>query len=160
MLHAGRVPPEHAALWGVPCIVKECFELPGMPFTAGIATRAGMVGVVASPVMQRVLDAGMPIIGTTNVSEACMFHESNNTVYGQTRNPFDVSRTAGGSSGGCGAGVASRMAPIAITSDVGGSTRLVHACNKRNPVMRAARIERWLDKQYCTGDVQGRRYIQ
>lgn len=104
MLQANLVPAEHASLWGVPCLVKECFELPGLPFTAGIASRAGIVGKVTAPAIQRVLDAGMPVIGTTNVSEACMFHESNNTLYGLTRNPFDLARTAGGSSGGCGAG--------------------------------------------------------
>ena len=53
-----------------------------------------------------------------------MFHESNNTIYGLTRNPYDLGRTVGGSSGGCAAAVASNICPVAITSDVGGSTRI------------------------------------
>ena len=88
-----RTVPDRSPLWGVPCLVKECFELPGMPFTAGIWARRGSVGVQPCPALQRVMDAGMPILGVTNVSEACMFHESNNPIYGLTRNPFDLGQS-------------------------------------------------------------------
>jgi fatty acid amide hydrolase 2 len=53
-----------------------------------------------------------------------MYHESVNHVYGTTHNPYDLRRTAGGSSGGCAAAVAACCAPFAVTSDVGGSTRI------------------------------------
>jgi fatty acid amide hydrolase 2 len=111
-------------LFGVPVVVKECFELQGLPFTSGIRARMGMLGEVDSVTMKRARRDGLIIVGTTNVSEGCMFHESNNPVYGLTRNPWDLARTAGGSSGGCAASVAAFFAPLAITSDVGGSTRL------------------------------------
>ena len=111
-------------LFGVPVVVKECFELEGLPFTSGIHARMGMLGKVDSVTMKRARRDGLIIVGTTNTSEGCMFHESINPVYGLTRNPFDLTRTAGGSSGGCAASVAAFCAPLAITSDVGGSTRL------------------------------------
>ena len=121
---SARVPAAARELWGVPCLIKECFEIPGGPYTAGILSRKGEKGREMSTAVLRLRQSGMPILGTTNVSEACMFHESNNVVYGLTRNPHDIGRTAGGSSGGCGSGVAAGMAPVAVASDVGGSTRI------------------------------------
>ena len=59
----------------------------------------------------------------TNTSEGCMFHESANPVFGRSCNPHDLGRTPGGSSGGCAAVVGACGAPLAVTSDVGGSTR-------------------------------------
>jgi fatty acid amide hydrolase 2 len=123
ILLSNKVKP-HQLLFGVPIVVKECMELKGLPFTAGITAREGIIGEKDSPTMKRVKDDGMIIVGTTNISEGCMFHESNNGLYGITRNPFDFSRTAGGSSGGCAAAVAGFFTPLAVTSDVGGSTRL------------------------------------
>ena len=64
-----------APLWGVPCVVKECFELPGMPFTAGIRARAAVVGAEWCPAVARAREAGLIVLGVANVSEACMFHE-------------------------------------------------------------------------------------
>ena len=117
------VPDDHRGLlWGVPVVIKECFEMPGLPFTAGIVGRRGRVGVETCPAIARL--SGQPILATTNVSEACMFHESCNAIYGRTRNPHDPARTPGGSSGGCGALVAAGCSPLAVTSDVGGSTRI------------------------------------
>ena len=120
----GTVPSTSKSLWGVPIIVKECFEIENMPFTAGIKGYKGRVGIATAVTMRRVQENGMIIVGTANVSEGCMFHESDNPLYGLTRNPFDLQRTVGGSSGGCGCAIASGMVPIAVTSDVGGSTRI------------------------------------
>jgi fatty acid amide hydrolase 2 len=120
----GDVARDKRALWGVPVVVKECFELEGMPFTAGIKGYEGRVGTTTSTTMQRVQEHGMIIVASTNVSEGCMFHESTNPIYGLTRNVFDLQRTVGGSSGGCGCAVAAGMVPLAVTSDVGGSTRI------------------------------------
>ena len=94
---AGAVLPDQV-LYGVPIVIKECFELKGYPYTAGIAARKGLVGMKDASTIQRVRRDGMIIVGTTNISEGCMFHESCNGIYGMTRNPFDLARTPGGSS--------------------------------------------------------------
>jgi fatty acid amide hydrolase 2 len=116
--------PENRSFWGVPILVKECMEVTNMPYTAGMSGRCGIVGLKTGSALSQVENHGAIIIGCTNVSEGCMWHESFNQVYGRTYNPYDYGRTCGGSSGGCGAGVAACMAPMAITSDVGGSTRI------------------------------------
>ncbi len=72
--------PENAELWGVPIVVKECFELPGMPYTGGIIGRLGKVGENTSSPIKQAQDAGAIILGSTNISEACMWHESINMV--------------------------------------------------------------------------------
>lgn len=119
----GSVPTDwRGALWGVPVVVKECFEMPTLPFTAGIGSRKGVTGRRLNPALARL--HGQPILATTNVSEACMFHETANVIYGRTRNPHDLTRSPGGSSGGCAALVGACAVPLAITSDVGGSTRI------------------------------------
>ena len=78
----------NSPLAGVPCVVKECMEMPGMPYTAGVKTRMNQVGSKYATCVRRAMDAGVIILGGTNTSEACMFHESNNTIYGLTRNPY------------------------------------------------------------------------
>ena len=110
--------------FGVPIISKECYETVGQPYTGGIVGRKGRVGMHNSPVVQQCMDAGMIVLGVTNTSEGCMFHESNNQVHGQTNNPYDLSRSPGGSSGGCAAICATGACPMAIASDVGGSIRI------------------------------------
>jgi len=119
----GRVDPAHV-FHGVPCVVKECFELPGMPYTAGVAGRRGILGSGTAPALQELQLRGVVVLASTNLSEGCMWHESFNTIYGRSFNPYDFGRTPGGSSGGCGAAVAACFAPLAVTSDVGGSTRI------------------------------------
>ena len=74
-------------LWGVPMGVKEGFEVPGLPFTAGSASLLGQLGTEAGSAMRRLQEAGIIILGTTNVSEGCMFHESANPVYGTRLEP-------------------------------------------------------------------------
>ena len=117
---ADSLPP----FFGVPVVIKECMEVPGMPYTAGMVHRKGIVGQVMAPTIQRVVDAGAIIVGVGNLSEACMWAESENRLYGRTLNPYDMDRIVGGSSGGNGCSVAACFAPFAVTSDVGGSTRL------------------------------------
>ena len=96
-----------------------------MPYTAGLVGRKGVLGRVTGPVVTQVQTlTGAIVLASTNISEACMWHESCNHVYGSTNNPYDFSRTAGGSSGGCGAAVASCMVPVSMASDVGGSIRI------------------------------------
>ena len=122
-VRAGTVPAS-APLWGVPVVVKECFEVRGQPFTAGVVYRRGRIGVENSPPVARLQAAGCVLVGVTNTSESCMFHESANPVFGRSCNPHDLGRTPGGSSGGAAAVVGACGTPLAVTSDVGGSTRI------------------------------------
>ena len=114
------LPPFH----GVPCTIKECFALTGMPNTAGLVARKGTVSDHDATAVARLRAAGAIPLGVTNLSELCMWMESNNRVYGRTNNPYDPSRIVGGSSGGEGAIVGAGGSPFGLGSDVGGSIRM------------------------------------
>jgi len=114
-----RLPP----LLGVPCTIKESIAVAGQPNCGGLVARRDFRARDTAPVAQRLLDAGAIPLGLTNTSEACLWIESNNRVYGRTRNPYDPARIAGGSSGGEGAALGAGAAPIGLGSDVGGSIR-------------------------------------
>ncbi|MFT5355185.1 MAG: fatty acid amide hydrolase 2 [Polyangiales bacterium] len=117
---ADGLPPFH----GVPCSIKECFALTGMPNSSGHVARAHIRAEEDAPVVGRLRAAGGIPLGVTNISELCMWMESNNKVYGRTNNPYDVARIVGGSSGGEGAIIAAGGAPFGLGSDVGGSIRM------------------------------------
>ena len=123
-LAEGSAPEELAQFHGVPCTVKECFALSGMPHTSGLAARVGIIAEHDATVVARVREAGAIPLGVTNISELCMWLESNNRVYGRTNNPYDASRIVGGSSGGEGAIVGAGASPFGVGSDIGGSIRL------------------------------------
>ncbi len=74
--------------------------------------------------MKRLIDAGAIPLGVTNTSELTLWIESENPLYGRTNNPYDLSRTAGGSSGGEGAAVGSGGSPFGVGADIGGSIRV------------------------------------
>lgn len=116
----GWLPP----LLGVPCTIKECFALVGMPNTAGLYTRRGVPAERDATTVARLREAGAIPLGVTNTSEVCMWMETNNRVYGRTNNPYDLRRTVGGSSGGEGAIVAAGGSPFGLGSDIGGSIRM------------------------------------
>ncbi|MBI4508268.1 MAG: amidase [Deltaproteobacteria bacterium] len=111
-------------LHGVPCTIKECFALEGMPQTSGLLSRVGKVSGTDASAVARLRAAGAIPLGVTNISELCMWMESANRVYGRTNNPYDPTRTVGGSSGGEGAIVAAGGSPFGLGSDVGGSIRM------------------------------------
>jgi fatty acid amide hydrolase 2 len=113
------LPPLH----GVPCTIKEFLSVQGMPHTAGIVARRGMVSTQDALVVQRLRKAGAIILGVTNAPEGGLWHETNNPVYGRTSNPWDLNRTPGGSSGGEAAIVAAGGSAFGIGSDTGGSIR-------------------------------------
>jgi fatty acid amide hydrolase 2 len=118
---------EHEALpplLGVPCTIKESIALAGMPNCAGLLSRRDHRAAETAPAARRLLDAGAIPLGVTNVSELTMWIESDNFVYGRTRNAYDPRRVAGGSSGGEGAAVGAGGSPIGLGSDIGGSIRL------------------------------------
>jgi len=109
---------------GVPCTVKECFSFAGQPQTGGLLARKGSIADEDATAIARMRSAGAIPLGGTNVSELCMWMESENRVYGRSNNPYDPSRTVGGSSGGEGAIIGSGASPFGLGSDVGGSIRM------------------------------------
>ena len=115
-----ELPPFH----GVPCTVKECFALEGMPQTGGLVARKGYLAPADAPAVSRLRAAGAVVLGVTNLSELCMWMESSNRVYGRTSNPYALDRTVGGSSGGEGAIVGAGGSPFGLGSDIGGSIRM------------------------------------
>ena len=111
-------------LHGVPITVKECLGLAGLRQTSGLVSRRHNLAARDATVAARLRAAGAIPIGVTNVSELMMWMETDNKVYGRTNNPYDPTRTAGGSSGGEGAIVGSGASPIGLGSDIGGSIRM------------------------------------
>jgi fatty acid amide hydrolase 2 len=111
-------------LLGVPCTIKESFSMPRLAQCAGVVARREQVCERAAPAVQRLLDAGAIPLGLTNTSELTLWVETDNRVYGRTRNPYDERRTAGGSSGGEGAAVGAGASPFGLGTDLGGSLRL------------------------------------
>jgi len=114
------LPPFH----GVPCTIKECFAFEGMPNTSGLVARKETIAPADAPTVARLKAAGAIPLGTTNISELCMWMESNNKVYGRTGNPYDPAHIVGGSSGGEGAIVGAGASPFGLGSDIGGSIRM------------------------------------
>ena len=110
-------------LHGLPHAVKDLAEVAGMPWTVGSPVFADRVGAVDAPFVRRIRAAGAVVVGKTNVPEFGYGSQTTNPVWGTTRNPYDTSRTAGGSSGGAAAALALRMLPLADGSDYMGSLR-------------------------------------
>jgi fatty acid amide hydrolase 2 len=111
-------------LLGVPFTVKESIAVQGMPLSAGLVARRDYRADRNATAVQRLLDAGAIPLGVTNTSELTLWIESNNRLYGRTNNPYDLSRTAGGSSGGEGAAVGCGGSPFGLASDIAGSIRV------------------------------------
>jgi fatty acid amide hydrolase 2 len=123
-LKAANDKSELGIFHGVPFTVKESFALEGMPNTGGLVSRRGRLSSSDAPTVARLRAAGAIPLGVTNVSELCMWMESNNRVYGRTNNAYDQRCTAGGSSGGEGAIVGAGGSPFGLGSDIGGSIRM------------------------------------
>ncbi|KAK4023061.1 hypothetical protein OUZ56_008496 [Daphnia magna] len=109
---------------GVPFTIKDCFSVAGLHYTSGLVKRKDIIGKFDSDVVILMKKAGAIMLAITNVPEMCMWWESVNNVYGRSRNPYDVNRTVGGSSGGEAGLLAAAGSPFGIGSDIGGSIRL------------------------------------
>ena len=123
-VRASRDPQELPPLHGVPCTIKEFLAVEGMPQTGGWLPRRDHVATEDATVVRRLREAGAIVLGVTNVPELGMWIETNNLIYGRTSNPYDLSRTAGGSSGGEAAIIAAGGSPFGIGTDIGGSIRI------------------------------------
>ncbi len=110
-------------LFGVPISVKESFDVKGMKTTEGLLHRSNHVATQDAYVIAKLLEEGAIILGKTNTPTLCMCQETDNKVYGRTNNPWDLTRTVGGSSGGEGAILAVGGAAVGIGADIGGSIR-------------------------------------
>ena len=111
-------------LHGVPFTAKECIEVEGMPCCDASKIFEGNVSTQTATVVRNLRDAGAILLGKTNIPEFAFHYDSNNLVYGATRNPHDTERSVGGSSGGEGAALAAGITPIGVGSDYGGSIRV------------------------------------
>ena len=116
----GEVKP----LLGVPISIKSCIDVAGLPCEAGSRVRAGYIAAQDATLVRRLKAAGAIILGNTNTAEMLMAYDTDNVLHGRTSNPWDLSRTPGGSSGGESAAIASGMSAAGVGSDGGGSIRV------------------------------------
>ena len=119
IVRSGPVGPLH----GLPTAHKDLLDAEGLPTTSGSHLYADLVASKDSVLAARVRAAGAVRIGKTNVPEFGAGSQTSNTLFGKTRNPYDPTRTSGGSSGGAAAALATGMVAVADGTDLGGSLR-------------------------------------
>ncbi|MCA1633119.1 MAG: amidase [Acidobacteria bacterium] len=132
---------ETGALCGVPMTVKDTIDVRRLRATGGSKARENYVPGADAPAVGRLRAAGAIILGKTNASEVALDYTTDNPVFGRTNNPFDLSRTPGGSSGGCAAAVGACLAAGSLGSDLAGSIRIpAHFCGVAGLKPTAGRV--------------------
>ncbi len=119
-----RARGDDGVLLGLPLTIKETLDVQGLPTTGGVPEHAHDIAGTDSPVVARARAAGAVIMGKTNVSMRAADWQSANPLFGRTNNPWDLTRTSGGSTGGGAAGVAAGLTPLEVGSDFAGSIRI------------------------------------
>ena len=123
LLAQGDGAANERSLLGVPLAIKDVLSTAGIETTCGSKILDGYVPVFTASAVQRLEEAGMVLLGKTNMDEFAMGSSTENSAYKLTRNPWDVERVPGGSSGGSAAAVSARLAFGALGTDTGGSIR-------------------------------------
>jgi Asp-tRNA(Asn)/Glu-tRNA(Gln) amidotransferase A subunit family amidase len=111
-------------LHGVPVSIKSSVAVKGLPWETGSRFRQGVTGDADATLVARLKAGGAIVVGVTNVAEQLMAWETDNALYGQTRSPWALDRTPGGSSGGEAAAIAAGLSAGGVGSDGGGSIRV------------------------------------
>lgn len=115
---------ETAPLLGLPMTLKESTQAAGLPQSAGIMAFKGYAPAGDGLLAKAVFDAGAGLLGKTNIPVALGDWQADSPVYGRTNNPWDLTRTPGGSTGGGSAALAAGLTPLEVGSDIGGSVRV------------------------------------
>ncbi len=130
-------------LHGVPMTVKDSLDTAGMISSGGTTGRRSFVPAQDATVVARMRAAGAIVLGKTNTPELTLSIETDNLIYGRTNNPYDVSRTPGGSSGGAATIIAAGGSPLDLGSDTGGSIRQpAHLCGVAGIKPTSGRVPR------------------
>jgi amidase len=128
---ADAAKPSDGPFRGVPIVVKDIVaQVAGMPYTAGTRPlkAAGHLAKRDSYLVESLRKAGFVVVGKTNTSELGILPAAEPAAWGATRNPYDITRSTGGSSGGTGAAVAAGLVPVGHGNDGGGSIRIPSSC--------------------------------
>lgn len=115
---------ERAPLLGLPMTLKESTQAAGLPQSAGIMAFKGYAPASDGLLAKAVFDAGAGLLGKTNIPTSLSDWQADSPVYGRTNNPWDLTRTPGGSTGGGSAALAAGLTPLEVGSDIGGSVRI------------------------------------
>lgn len=144
-------------LAGLPITIKDNVDIAGLDSTLGIRARTGKPAARDAVLVTAIKEAGAIILGKTNVPQALLAQETENAIFGVTRNPFNPERVSGGSSGGEAAAVASGMTPLGIGTDIGGSIRIpAHFCGV---VGFKPTLDRWSNRGSATA-IKGQELVR